>query len=211
MEWTDKQVEYLLRRWREGASAGVIADELKVSRNAVIGQVHRLRKRYGPEVVEHRVPQRGNRGLQVAREPESAPSPPADTSQQQDAASAPRSAPQPKPAQEPEKQRAAQRAPDRKPLRKRAALAALPDPVHVTVAMPPRALINLGKGQCRNPVGEVPGHPGRHVFCAEPVFENTPYCAACALVVFSQMWWDQNEKRRKRAQELAGVVPEAAE
>ena len=43
MSWTDDRVEILKRMWGEGASASTIAKELGgVTRNAVIGKVHRL-------------------------------------------------------------------------------------------------------------------------------------------------------------------------
>lgn len=43
MSWTDDRVEILKRMWGEGQSASVIAKELGgVTRNAVIGKVHRL-------------------------------------------------------------------------------------------------------------------------------------------------------------------------
>ena len=43
MSWTDERVETLKRLWTEGLSARQIATELGgVSRNAVIGKVHRL-------------------------------------------------------------------------------------------------------------------------------------------------------------------------
>lgn len=43
MSWTDERVEILKRMWGEGQSASTIAKELGgVTRNAVIGKVHRL-------------------------------------------------------------------------------------------------------------------------------------------------------------------------
>lgn len=43
MSWTDERVEVLKKMWSEGQSASVIAKELGgVTRNAVIGKVHRL-------------------------------------------------------------------------------------------------------------------------------------------------------------------------
>ena len=43
MSWTDERVEVLKRMWAEGASASTIAKALGgVTRNAVIGKVHRL-------------------------------------------------------------------------------------------------------------------------------------------------------------------------
>jgi GcrA cell cycle regulator len=44
MEWTDERVELLRKYWSEGLSASRIAAQLGgVSRNAVIGKVHRLK------------------------------------------------------------------------------------------------------------------------------------------------------------------------
>jgi GcrA cell cycle regulator len=43
MSWTDERVEYLKKLWNDGLSASQIAGELGgVTRNAVIGKVHRL-------------------------------------------------------------------------------------------------------------------------------------------------------------------------
>src|SRR6202795_2685210 len=43
MSWTDERVETLKKLWAEGLSASQIAAELgNVTRNAVIGKVHRL-------------------------------------------------------------------------------------------------------------------------------------------------------------------------
>ncbi|MBN8290338.1 GcrA cell cycle regulator, partial [Rhodobacter sp. NTK016B] len=43
MSWTDERVELLKKMWAEGKSASQIAKELgSVTRNAVIGKVHRL-------------------------------------------------------------------------------------------------------------------------------------------------------------------------
>lgn len=52
MPWTDERVELLTKMWTEGHSASTIAKELGgVTRNAVIGKVHRLglSNRNGPE------------------------------------------------------------------------------------------------------------------------------------------------------------------
>ena len=51
MSWTDERVETLKKMWGEGQSASQIAKELGgVTRNAVIGKVHRLglSNRVGP-------------------------------------------------------------------------------------------------------------------------------------------------------------------
>ena len=44
MNWTDERVELLRKLWSEGHSASQIAAQLgSVTRNAVIGKVHRLK------------------------------------------------------------------------------------------------------------------------------------------------------------------------
>jgi len=60
MSWTDERVETLKRMWGEGQSASQIAKELGgVTRNAVIGKVHRLglSNRAGGKDDEDEVPQ----------------------------------------------------------------------------------------------------------------------------------------------------------
>jgi GcrA cell cycle regulator len=90
MYWTDEKVEYLRQLWLDGKSASQIAAELGdgVTRNAVIGKVHRLGlsgrvKTSAPSVprVRQRPPQaarspsarsggfRGNAALAMARDP----------------------------------------------------------------------------------------------------------------------------------------------
>lgn len=63
MNWTDERVERLKRLWAEGLSASQIAAQLGgVSRNAVIGKVHRLnlpgRAKAGGSTVAARTPKR---------------------------------------------------------------------------------------------------------------------------------------------------------
>lgn len=79
MSWTDERVETLKRMWIEGASASTIAKELGgVTRNAVIGKVHRLGL--------------SNRGAESAA---TAPSPATGSAESADASVAP--APEPAP------------------------------------------------------------------------------------------------------------------
>src|SRR6516225_6514918 len=40
--WTKERETILRRMWKGGASASIIGDEIGISRNAVIGKVHRL-------------------------------------------------------------------------------------------------------------------------------------------------------------------------
>ncbi len=86
MSWTDERVELLKRLWGEGQSASQIAKELGgVTRNAVIGKVHRLglSNRAGTNAPVAATP---------AEPPAPAPEPPAPE------AEAPQPAPEPEPA-----------------------------------------------------------------------------------------------------------------
>ena len=42
MDWTDENVEKLRQLWSEGLSANEIAKKLGVTKNAIVGKVHRL-------------------------------------------------------------------------------------------------------------------------------------------------------------------------
>jgi GcrA cell cycle regulator len=73
MSWTDERVETLKRMWGEGQSASQIAKELGgVTRNAVIGKVHRLglSNRVGGKEDEEEAPVQALRPEPVAARPE---------------------------------------------------------------------------------------------------------------------------------------------
>ena len=42
MAWTDEMVEDLRRMWKEGLTTGEIGKRLNVSKNSIVGKVHRL-------------------------------------------------------------------------------------------------------------------------------------------------------------------------
>jgi GcrA cell cycle regulator len=79
MSWTDERVETLKRMWGEGQSASQIAKELGgVTRNAVIGKVHRLglSNRVGGKDDEEEAPAAAPMAASAARpEPAAAPRP----------------------------------------------------------------------------------------------------------------------------------------
>jgi GcrA cell cycle regulator len=55
--WTEERVALLQRLWGQGYSASQIASQLEgVSRNAVIGKIHRLGKQTGPKAPRPRRP-----------------------------------------------------------------------------------------------------------------------------------------------------------
>tara|TARA_B100000242_G_scaffold269795_1_gene220859 strand:+ start:1342 stop:1899 length:558 start_codon:yes stop_codon:yes gene_type:complete len=79
MSWTDERVEILTKMWAEGNSASQIAKELGgVTRNAVIGKVHRLglsnrtttSTSTKSEVKTKSTPKNGPKSKQKARKPE---------------------------------------------------------------------------------------------------------------------------------------------
>jgi GcrA cell cycle regulator len=96
MGWNDERVELLKKLWGEGLSASQIAARLgAVTRNAVIGKVHRLglsgrattsrmkshrpRARVAKRVARARYPQSGNPALRALYHPEAEPyTPPAE-------------------------------------------------------------------------------------------------------------------------------------
>ena len=78
MSWTDERVETLKKMWTEGQSASQIAKELGgVTRNAVIGKVHRLglsNRAGGGAVPAAAAPRRGGAG-QARGQPDRAEAP----------------------------------------------------------------------------------------------------------------------------------------
>ena len=79
MSWTDERVETLKRMWNEGQSASQIAKELGgVTRNAVIGKVHRLglsNRVGGKDEEEEATPAPAAAAVAAAVKPEPAPRP----------------------------------------------------------------------------------------------------------------------------------------
>jgi GcrA cell cycle regulator len=74
MDWTKDRIELLKKMWGEGLSASQIAAELGgVSRNSVIGKVHRLglagREKKGPmaSIPRQRKPRSADRMIRIAR------------------------------------------------------------------------------------------------------------------------------------------------
>ena len=80
MSWTDERVETLKRMWGEGQSASAIAKELGgVTRNAVIGKVHRLglSNRAGGSAPESRTEARTESRAEPAARPDAPAAKPA--------------------------------------------------------------------------------------------------------------------------------------
>ncbi|WP_118135971.1 GcrA family cell cycle regulator [Oceanicella sp. SM1341] len=178
MSWTDERVEELKTMWNEGKSASQIAKTLGgVTRNAVIGKVHRLGL--------------SNRTAGAAKE-EAKPA----------AAAAPE--PQVRAAPEP-KEEVAEAAPVERPVAKEAPRRPMPvsQPVPPTPPMAevsPEALANLTEIEkrarkldlmqltertCKWPIGDPATE--EFWFCGLPATPGKPYCDAHVAVAFQPM------------------------
>jgi GcrA cell cycle regulator len=205
MSWTDERVETLKRMWAEGQSASQIAKELGgVTRNAVIGKVHRLG-------LSNRVA-----GGRDEDEGEAAPA-------------APQAAPaRPEPAARPEAPRAAEPAPARAPVADRPAAApasgsnVTPLPVRKAIIpagqpLPPQpsaneispealasvrevekrarklTLMELTERTCKWPIGDPATDD--FWFCGLPSLPGKPYCEAHVGVAFQPMSARRDRRR----------------
>ncbi|MGR3755763.1 MAG: GcrA family cell cycle regulator [Tranquillimonas sp.] len=193
MSWTDERVELLKKMWSDGQSASQIAKELGgVTRNAVIGKVHRLGL--------------SNRVGGVAGKPEGEDAAPAD--QPAVEAAAPASpAPEPRPAQpQPAAQAAAPAAP---PARKPVITAGQPLPPQPSAnEISPEALasvreveksakkiglMELTERTCKWPIGDPATDD--FWFCGLGVQAGKPYCEAHVGVAFQPMSSRRDRRR----------------
>ena len=202
MAWTDDRVETLKRMWGEGASASQIAKELGgVTRNAVIGKVHRLGL--------------SNRGSEEAKPDAAAPAP------QPPEQTAPE--PEPEPAatsaapeveeeedddDEPRTMAAVPQGTNVTPLRK-PLMAGQPLPPQPSAnEISPEALakvnavektakkislMELTERTCKWPIGD-PATP-KFWFCGLPVQAGKPYCEAHVSVAFQPMSSRRDRRR----------------
>lgn len=209
MSWTDERVETLKRMWAEGQSASQIAKELGgVTRNAVIGKVHRLglsNRVGGKEDDEVPAPAARAEPAPAAARPEPAPA----------AAAAPRPEPaaaQPRPA--PTERPAAPAAPVASnvtplPVRKAIVPAGQPLPPQPSLnEISPEALasvrevekrarkltlMELTERTCKWPIGDPATED--FWFCGLPSLPGKPYCEAHVGVAFQPMSARRDRRR----------------
>jgi len=188
MSWNDERVEILKKMWGEGQSASQIAKELGgVTRNAVIGKVHRLG-----------LSNRATSSSSAKSEAKPKAAPKAEAK-----AAAPKEAPAPK-AAEP----AAEKPSNVTPLRRQIIPAGQPLPPQPSAnEISPEALarvseiekkakkltlLELTERTCKWPVGD-PATPD-FWFCGLPTQTGKPYCEAHVGVAFQPM----NSRRDRR-------------
>lgn len=194
MSWTDERVEILKKMWGEGQSASVIAKELGgVTRNAVIGKVHRLG-----------LSNRTTGGTKAPAKEKAAPKVAA-------AAVKPKAPPKPKPA--PKKEAAPAASVDTKPApipaRKQIIPAGQPLPPQPSAnEISPEALasvrevekgakklnlMELTERTCKWPIGDPATE--EFWFCGLGVQAGKPYCEAHVGVAFQPMSSRRDRKR----------------
>jgi len=174
LSWTDERVELLKRLWTEGLSASQIAGRLGngVTRNAVIGKVHRLN--LSGRVQQQRVAQ--PRAPRKQREPSLAPRAGGSMPSMPTAGS---SALKPMMRAETHVRPAA--IPEPQPLR----LVDLPKDGRVTI-------LHLSDKTCKWPIGD-PGSE-EFCFCGHGPREGSPYCEYHARLAYQPM---QDRRNRK--------------
>ena len=198
MSWTDERVETLKRMWSEGQSASQIAKELGgVTRNAVIGKVHRLGLSNRSAAPAAAKPAKDEpsaaKPAPVRDAPEAAPRPAAksDTSNSEQA---------PAPAARPS---------NVTPLRKPVVPAGQPLPPQPSAnEISPEALakvseiekkarkihlMELTERTCKWPIGDPATED--FYFCGLPVQQGKPYCEAHVGVAFQPMSSRRDRRR----------------
>ena len=190
MSWTDERVEILKKMWGEGQSASVIAKELGgVTRNAVIGKVHRLG-----------LSNRAGSGAAATPKAEAKPKP----------APKAKAEPKPQPKTEPAiKPVPASEAKPNLPARKQIIPAGQPLPPQPSAnEISPEALakvnevekkakkiglMELTERTCKWPVGDPA--TDNFWFCGLPVQQGKPYCEAHVGVAFQPMSSRRDRRR----------------
>ena len=193
MAWTDDRVEKLKTMWTEGMSASQIAKELGgVTRNAVIGKVHRLglSSRNQGKATEASEPAAKVEEPPAAPEPASPPeqakaSGPVEAAVEEDDGT---SGDLPSTVIGPED------------------LAALPSENQVDIAEIDRgarklSLMELTERTCKWPIGD-PSR-GEFYFCGHPVVPGKPYCKGHTAAAYQPMSSRRDRDRARNMQRPA--------
>ncbi len=197
MSWTDERVETLKRMWNEGQSASQIAKELGgVTRNAVIGKVHRLGLSNRAGAAPAATPQAAAPAQPAPQRPaEPAKPEPATAAQTSDAAEAEDDdSPAPIPMS------AARRAiiPAGQPLPPQPSAneispEALAKVSEIEKGAKKLSLMELTEKTCKWPVGDPA--TDQFWFCGLPVQQGKPYCEAHVGVAFQPMSTRRDRRR----------------
>ncbi len=207
MSWTDDRVETLKRMWSEGQSASAIAKELGgVTRNAVIGKVHRL----GLSNRTEEAPPAPASAVAPEPEPEKkAPRKPAPAASKPEPQAQPASAPAPEPVEaadedEPSTQAAYTPQPRRgivpagqplppQPSANEISPEALASVREVEKKARKLSLMELTERTCKWPIGDPA--TDKFWFCGLPSQPGKPYCEAHVSVAFQPMSSRRDRRR----------------
>ncbi len=203
MSWTDERVEILKRMWSEGQSASQIAKELGgVTRNAVIGKVHRLglsnRTAGGGKATTREKP---------AARPAAKPAPRKSAARAAEKPAPEAAAAQAGPASAPREPEARPRpaVPARKPIvpagqplppqpsANEISPEALASVREVEKGAKKLSLMELTERTCKWPIGDPATE--EFWFCGLPVQQGKPYCEAHVGVAFQPMSSRRDRKR----------------
>ncbi len=172
--WTDDRVEQLKRLWADGLSASQIAKQMGgVTRNAVIGKVHRLGLSGRATPARPRTP-----GSKIARPRPSAPSAPRYANKAQ-----------------------ARPATNKKPTTNPSQLPRLKEPETTHVEIPkdgPRTVLALSARMCKWPIGDPTSKEFR--FCGRKTDSCGPYCEAHAKVAYQPSARKRNRREDELSQ-----------
>jgi len=190
MSWTDERVEVLKKMWGEGQSASQIAKELGgVTRNAVIGKVHRLglSNRAGATGTAQPEAKPAKAAAQPKPAPKPAPAKPAKPEMVMETTSA-------TPPASPRKQiiPAGQPLPPQ-PSANEISPEALAKVNAVEKKAKKLSLMELTERTCKWPVGDPATE--NFWFCGLPVQQGKPYCEAHVGVAFQPMSSRRDRRR----------------
>jgi len=193
MSWTDERVEKLKELWGEGMSASQIAKALGgVTRNAVIGKVHRLglSNRGAAPASSPAAPEDPKPAPKAAKAAPVKEKPAEDTKEAASEAEEPKPAPAPVARNQPAIRDATQpRAPGLPTPEEQAARATLAEIEKMARRLD---LLSLTERTCKWPIGD-PTEENFH-FCGLPSVPGKPYCEHHVAVAFQPM-----STRRDRA------------
>jgi GcrA cell cycle regulator len=191
MSWTDERVETLKTMWSEGKSASQIAKELGgVTRNAVIGKVHRLGLSNRVGGVDRPDEEHAETGFAEDPAPELVPDPhpePQPTVAAPRPATAREAAPQVRPKPVPGQPLPPQ------PSGSEISAEALANLAEVAKKAKRLTLMQLTERTCKWPVGDPATDD--FWFCGLPTVPGKPYCETHVAVAFQPM----SARRDRRA------------
>ncbi|MDK3072326.1 GcrA family cell cycle regulator [Sedimentitalea sp. JM2-8] len=192
MSWTDERVETLKKMWGEGQSASQIAKELGgVTRNAVIGKVHRLGLSNRTSGAAASKPETKEKPAAAAPKPEAKPRPQPKTE-------AARPVQDPASEQKPAGPARRQIIPAGQPLPPQPSANEIsPEALAKVNEIEKKAkkisLMELTERTCKWPVGDPATED--FWFCGLPVQAGKPYCEAHVGVAFQPMSARRDRKR----------------